>query len=75
MRDSVDVHDKTPMIDHALEFIKACMVGGWRIEDVKPFIPHNEFFGMVHSTARIWANGRFAEITPYGPVGQHQQQQ
>jgi len=71
----MDIHDKTPMIEHALEFIKGCMVGGWRINDVKPFIPHNEFYGMVHSTARIWANSRFAVIMPYGTVGQQQQQQ
>ena len=68
----MDIHDRTPMIEHALEFInKACMVGGWRIEDIKPFVPHNEFFGMVHSTARLWANSMFAVITPFGPVGQH----
>jgi len=69
----MDIHDKTLMIEHALEFIKACMVGGWRNDDVKPFIPHNEFYGMVHSTARLWANSGFAVITPYGPVGQQQQ--
>jgi len=71
----MDIHDKTPMIEHALEFVKGCMVGGWRIDYVKPFIPHNEFYCMVHYTARIWANSRFAVITPYGTVGQQQQQQ
>jgi len=71
----MDIHDRTPMVDHALKFIKACMVGGWRIDDIKPYIPRNKFFGMVHSMARVWANSRFAEITPFRHVGQQQQPQ
>jgi len=72
---SMDIHDRTPMVDHALEFIKACIIRGWRIDEVKPFILNNEFFGMVHATARLWANSRVAVITPFRPVGQKQQHQ
>jgi len=71
----MDIHDRTHMVEHAYEFIKACMVGGWRIEDVKPLVPRNEFFGMVHSMARVWANSRFAVSTPFRRVGQQQHPQ
>lgn len=71
----MDVQDRTPMIDHALMFLRSCMIGQWRQQDIRPHIPINEFFGMVHSTARLWANNRFSAVSPFRPARQQAQQQ
>jgi len=70
----MDIHDKMPMIDHALAFLRACMIRGWRVT-VMTFIPSNKFFGMVHSAARLWAKNRFAAVSPFCPARQQHQQQ
>jgi len=27
----VDIQDRMPMVDHALTFLRMCMIGGWRL--------------------------------------------
>ena len=69
----MDSQHDSPMRDHALQFLRTCMIGTWRSADTKPFVPSNEFFQMAPPEARVWAVQRFQAVFPalhtQGPPG------
>jgi hypothetical protein len=67
MESIVDDTDRSPMLDHALAFLRSCMIGAWRQDDIKPCIPQHDFFGMLPIPARQWANERFQALYPGMP--------
>ena len=44
--------DRSAMLDHALDFLRSCMIGVWRLTDRLPSVPHEEFYCMLPTTAR-----------------------
>ena len=60
----LDCQHDSPMRTHALAFLRSCMIGGWRVQDEKPFVPVAMFFAMVPAQARLWAAQRFKDIFP-----------
>lgn len=53
-----------PWLDHALDFLRACMVGQFRQGDAKPFVPSPFFTAMPIQEARVWAGQRFRALFP-----------
>ena len=60
----MDCQHDSPMRTHALQFLRSCMIGGWRARDNKPFVSQATFFAMVPAQARLWASQRFKDMFP-----------
>lgn len=45
-------HNPSPMLTHALTFLRACMIGGWRQAYTKPYVAQQTFFAMLLQKAR-----------------------
>ena len=52
------------MRSYALAFLRWCMIGGWRLNDAKPFIAPDKFYGMLPPGARVWANQQCKMLFP-----------
>ena len=64
-----DCQHPSAMRTHALTFLRTCMVGRWRDNDEKPFLPADRFFTMLPPEARIWGSSRFNRLFPaLGPT-------
>ncbi len=50
--------------DHALTFLRSCMVGNWRNNDPKPFLDIGFFRDTPHREAKIWAATRTQNLFP-----------
>jgi hypothetical protein len=60
----MDCQEASDMRTHALAFLRSCMIGGWRLNDAKPFIATDQFYGMVPPEARVWANQQCRTLFP-----------
>ena len=43
----MDISDSYAMHAHALTFLCSCMIGKWRQDDIKQFLPQVQLFGML----------------------------
>ena len=60
----MDCQEASDMRTHALAFLRSCMIGGWRLNDAKPFIATDQFYGMLPPEARVWANQQCRTLFP-----------
>ena len=60
----LDCQHDSPMWSNALEFLSACKIGQWRMADIKPFLPAEQFHRMLPREARLWAATRMEKILP-----------
>ena len=60
----MDCQHESPMKTHALLFLRSCMIGGWRLNDTKPFLPATQFYAMLPAEARLWGAQRFSRLLP-----------
>ena len=58
----LDSHHDYPIWDHDLALLRFCMVGIWRNTGTKPFVPHRNFYKMIPSHARMWAQPRSKQV-------------
>ena len=49
---------------HAMSFLRSCLLGRWRDNDAKPFLPAHKFFHMLALEARLWVGNQFAQLLP-----------
>ena len=49
---------------HAITFMCACMIGQRGLNDVKPFLPQSQFFGIPPRDARRWEPSQLRQILP-----------
>ena len=54
----------SPMLDHAIAFLRSCMIGKWREGDRKPFQRPTFFTDMPSQEARLWAQQRSKALFP-----------
>ena len=54
----------SPMLTHAITFLRSCMVGKWRENDRKPFPKPTYFTNMPSHEARMWAQQRSKALFP-----------
>ena len=54
-------HD-SEMRTHVVTFLWSCMVGCWRDNDEKPFLPAEVFYNMLPPEAHIWGMKRFTQL-------------
>ena len=47
------------MCTHALTFLPSCIIGAWRLNDAKPFLPHEQFYGMLPAEANTQCHTLF----------------
>ena len=52
------------MLNHAIAFLRSCMIGKWRLDDNKPFTSPASFTAMPHQEARRWATSRCRALFP-----------
>ena len=64
--DSTKVSD---MYSNALTFLLVCMIGQWRFNDKKTFLPQSQFFGMLPPEARSWAYTSFVKLLAIQNMG------
>ena len=67
----MDCQHTSYMRTHALEFLRLCILVGLRISDVKPFVSHEIFFGVLPHQARLWGIKKYTVLFPVitGPSG------
>ena len=53
-----------PMIDHARQFLCSALVGPFRANDKKPFVPAAEWLTMPPPPTRIWRKQRVETLFP-----------
>ena len=54
----------SPMLDHALAFLRSVMIGSWRGADQQPVVPLPHFQAMLPPDARKWGQHRFQQLCP-----------
>ena len=52
------------MLDHAIAFLRSCLIGKWRLHDNTPSTSPAEFTTMPHQEARRWATSRCRALFP-----------
>ena len=67
-----DCQHTSDMHTHALMFLRLCMLGGWKLSDVKTMVSHEILFGMLTHKSRLWGRHQctlffLAIIGPPGP--------
>ena len=65
----MDSTETSYMHSHALTFFRSCVIGKWRLDDVKPFLPQSQFFGMLLPDSRRWPHSQFSQILPTQHMG------
>ena len=65
----MDSTETSDMHYHALIFLPSFVIGQWRLNDSKPFLPQSQFFGMLPPGARRWAHSQFSHIFPTQHTG------
>ena len=60
----MDCQHPSPMLTHALMFLRSCMIGGWRQADTKLYVEQHTFFAMLPQKARQWGAQRFNNMFP-----------
>ena len=60
----MDCQHPSPMLTHALTFLRSCMIGGWRQADTKLYVEQHTFFAMLPQKARQWGAQRFNNMFP-----------
>ena len=56
--------ESSHMRSHALEFLRSCMIGQWILNDIKPFLPQSQLFGILPQDVRRWALSLLIQILP-----------
>ena len=60
----MDCQHDSEMRTHAVTFLQSCIVGRWRDNDEKPFLPAEVFYNMLPPEVRIWGVKRFKQLLP-----------
>ena len=50
----MDITETSYMHSHALSSLRSFMIGKWRLNYAKPFLPQSQFFGMPTLDTRRW---------------------
>ena len=50
----VDGTETSEIRSHVLTFLRSCMIGKWRLNYSKPFLPQAQFFDIITPDARRW---------------------
>ena len=59
-----DCQNDSHMRTHALAFLRTCMIGMWRVGDMKPFMAPADFYGILPTEERVWGSKIFARLLP-----------
>ncbi len=61
-----------PWLEHAIMFLRSCLVGTFRNQDHKPYVDRSVMNAIPTDDARRWANQRFKKLFPTAqPQQQH----
>ncbi len=52
-------------LDHALKFLRACLIGNHRMNDPKPYVDVSFFRDSPHREAKLWAAKKFKILFPH----------